>query len=353
MSDVVPDPADPRPAHQTPALPALAPAGAWRRLLARLFDMWWQVILIGIVVGVGAALIAPRTIEWMSTPGGSALIGIALLIAGFAFDAVLMARFGVTPGKYLLGVRVETVAGQALTLRTALRRNLGVWVLGLGLTIPIINLITMGRQGWRVAQGRPASYDDGRYRVLALPLSLRRRLGFVLAAVVLALAVGMVGDRPGDMPAKSAARAPGAAISWTNPETGQVINIAPGWRHDIEYDADAKPVHRFLADNGRAAVLLSYEAVGPMPFEAYVRTVRESLAEHVKLDGRNEAFMGAPSWAAENFMDNPTVTRVQVRALRHGDVYWRLSTLQDYPYRDSDAAVAALNAQLWSAIVGP
>lgn len=351
MSDVVPHQIDAPTADGAPALPALAPAGAWRRFLARLFDMWWQLILIGLIVGVAVALFSPRATVWMSSPGGSALTGIVLILLGLLLDAMLMARFGATPGKYLLGVRVETVAGQPLSLRAALRRNLGVWALGLGLTIPIINLVAMGRQGWRVGEGRPASYDEGRYRVLALPLTWRRRLGFVLAALALLLAIGMAGKRSGNAPAKPAARATGAAISWTNPETGQVINIAPGWRHEIDYDEDGKPVHRFMGDNGRAAVLLSYEAVGPMPFEAYVRTVRESLAQHVKLDGRSETFMGVPSWAAENFMDNPSVTRVQVRALRHGDVYWRLSTLQDYPYRDSDRAVAALNAQLWSAIV--
>lgn len=351
MNDTGADRIDAAPADDGAALPALPAAGAWRRFLARLFDMWWQIVLIGLVVGVGLAVLGPRAMAWVMAPAGSLVLGMLLVLLGFVLDAALLARFATTPGKYLLGVRVQTIGGQPLSWRAALRRNLGVWAAGMGLAIPLLNLVLMVRQGWRVGEGRPATYDEGRYQVLALPIGWRRRLGFTLAALALVVAIGILGDQPGD-PAKPAGapQARGAPISWTNPETGNLVTIAPGWRHDMVFGDDGQPRHRFVRDGGRVAVLLSSEPVGPMPLTVFVGTVIEDMAAQVKLEGRYETFLGNPSWAAENFLDDAAVTRIEVRVLQQGGVYWRMTSVQEYPYRDTDAALGALRDQLWSTL---
>jgi len=351
MSDADADSITPAPADDGAALPALPAAGAWRRFLARLFDMWWQIVLLGLIVGVVLAMLGPRAVTWVLAPAGSLLLGMLLVLLGFVLDAALLARFASTPGKYLLGVRVQTVGGQPPSWRAALRRNLGVWSAGMGLAIPLLNLILMARQGWRVGEGRPATYDEGRFQVLALPIGWRRRLGFMLAALALLVAIGTLGDKPRDPATPAgAARAPGAPISWTNPETGNLVTIAPGWRHDMVFSDDGQPRHRFVRDGGRVAVMLSSEAVGPTPLTVFVRAVIEDMAAQVKLEGRYETFLGSPSWAAENFLDDADVTRIEVRVLQRGGVYWRMTSAQEYPYRDTDAALGALREQLWSTL---
>ncbi|WP_312518897.1 RDD family protein [Massilia sp.] len=330
--------------------PALPAAGAWRRFLARLFDLSWQLVLLGAALGACLAMFASGNLGWMQSTAGGFLLGAVLMLLGLLLDAVLLARFGSTPGKRLLGLRVLTVAGQRLPLRAAVLRNLGVWVSGLGLALPLVNLVTMGRQGWRVAQGRPASYDQDRFQVQAQPLRAWQRAKFGLALLVLLLVVGAF-NRSGPQSAPS--RTAAAPISWTNPENGQVATIAPGWSHDMVYGDDGKPRHRFVRNGGRAALLLSSEPVGPMPLAVFVRTVVDDMAAQVKLEGRYETFLGSPSWAAENFMDDRKVTRIEVRVLQHDGVYWRMTSAQEYPYRDTDATVEALRAQLWATLAAP
>jgi len=330
------------------ARPSLAAAGALRRLCARLFDMWSTTVLIALPVGLGLALLPESQRESMATTLGEQITGVLCLVLGLVLDAALLARFGTTPGKAMLGVRVEAADGQPLVLRQALRRNVHMWWAGMALTIPLLNLFTMGRQGWRLASDRPASYDQGRYRVLALPLGWNRWPTFLVIAFMLLLIVGaLLRNKPG--PGAAAPIAAGtASISWTNPDTGRITNLAPGWSHDIVYNDANRPVHRFVLDGERAAVLLSFEPIGPTPLDVYARTVRQSMQDELKLDGRFEDYLGHPSWAAENFLDDAAVTRVEVRVLRHDGSYWRMVALQDYPYRDSDAATTGLRAQLWA-----
>lgn len=347
MSDPAPDRPDAAPDDDGIVGPALPPAGAWRRFLARLFDLSWQLILLGAAVGVGMAFVAPGALAWVQSTSANILLGAILMLLGLLLDAVLLARYGTTPGKRLLGVRVLTVAAQRLSLRAAVARNMGVWVAGLALALPLLNLIAIGRQGWRVAQGRTASYDEHRFLVQALPLRIGRRVGFGLSLLALLLVVATFNRTE---PLGSPTRPTGAPISWTNPENGQVATIAPGWSHDMVYGADGKPRHRFVRNGGRAALLLSSETVGPMPLEVFVRTVVDDMAEQVKLEGRYETFLGSPSWAAENFMDDRQVTRIEVRVMQHDGLYWRMTTAQEYPYRDTDATVEALRAQLWATL---
>ena len=351
MDDARPDPSPDQPgaapAHDGPALPSLPPAGAWRRLLARVFDLSWQLVLLGVGVGLAMAFFARGALAWIGSAGGSILFGALLMLASLLLDAVLLARFGSTPGKRLLGVRLLAIDGQPPSLRAAVLRNLHLWVAGLGFGLPLLNLITLGRQGWRVGQGRSASYDEGRFLVQAQPIRPLRRIAFGVTLLALMLAMGALNRND---PQQRPGRAAGAPISWTNPENGRIATIRPGWSHDIVYGDDGRPRHRFVRDGGRAAVLLSAEPVGPTPLTVFVRTVIDDMAAQVKLAGRYETFLGAPSWAAENFIDDREVTRIEVRVLQHDGIYWRMTTAQEYPYRDTDAMVDALRTQLWATL---
>lgn len=328
--------------------PALPAAGAWRRLLARLFDMWWEILTIAIVSIFAMAALSNAFLAWAVSPGGAQMLALVFIPLAFILDAALLARFGATPGKAMLGLRVQTRDGERLTWGQATRRNFALWLAGLALTIPLLTLLTMGRQGWRVARGRPASYDEGRYQVLAQPLGWARRLAFAVLALALLLALGVMSR--GEQPQRGV-RLASAPISWTNPETGHVATIAPGWTHDVYYD-DERPVHRFVRDGDRAVVMVSSTEAGALPLKAYAEHVAEEMAGDAQQQGRFEDYLGSPSWTVDTTLADRKTTRVNARVLQHDGRYWRMTTLQDAPQRANDAAVGALRQQIWSTVTG-
>jgi len=336
------------PASDRAPRPSLPAAGAWRRLFARLFDMWWEILSIAIVSIFVMAVLSGAFLAWAVSPGGAQVLALVFIPLAFILDAALLSRFGATPGKAMLGLRVQTLDGERLSWGQATRRNLALWLAGLALTIPLLSVLTMGRQGWRVARGRAASYDEGRYQVLAQPLGWTRRLAFAALALALLLVLGVLGR--GEQPQRGA-RIASAPISWTNPETGHVATIAPGWTHDIYYDQE-RPVHRFVRDGDHAVVMVSSTPAGTLPLKAYVDNVADEMAENTRQRGRFEDFQGSPSWTVDTTLAGQEATRLNARVLQHGGRYWRMTTLQQTPYLASDAAVAALRQQLWDTVSG-
>ena len=67
---------------------------------------------------------------------------MGFLFAWVFVEALLLASFGSTPGKWLLNTRVIAQDGENPSFPKALRRSLGVWWRGLGLGLPLIGLIT-------------------------------------------------------------------------------------------------------------------------------------------------------------------------------------------------------------------
>lgn len=329
--------------------PRLPDAGAWRRLLARLFDMWWQIPLVIFVVTVSLGLAIPSFLPWVTTPRGGQVVAVVCIPLAFVLDALMLANFGRSPGKALLGLRLVTYKGQHLGLGAAIRRNLLMWIAGLAFTIPLLCLVTAARQGIRVARGRGASYDAGRYRVEARPLGWWRRIGVGGALLMLALILAMLA-RLGNQTDEPLPEPVSAAFTWTNPETGDAVTVPPGWEYRMLTGEDDLPLHEFQLSDGRAALLLSVQPAGVATLVDMTRDTNV-LLEHVEMgSGRQEPFLGSPSWAAEGFADNDTVTRLEVRVVHHDARYWRVMAAQEYPYRDSEDRVDALRELLWSSV---
>lgn len=340
-------------ADEALAGPPLPPAGAWRRFFARLFDMWWQIPLVAFTLTVVLSLLSPAFLAWATSPLGAQLFAFVCIPFAFALDAALLARFGRSPGKALLGLRVTTCDGDRLRFRAALLRNLHMWLAGLALTIPLLNLVTMARQGLRIGEDLPTSYDEGKYRVDARPLGWRRVLGFIGALLLMGVILGLLA-RPGhdDTPA-SAPEPSGAATTWINPETGNTVTVPPAWRHHVRPDADGRTLYQFDLFNGRAAVVLSAQPAGVATLADMARDSSAALEDVEMGAGRFEDFLGHPSWAAEGFSSDDDNTRFEVRVLQRAGVYWKVILVQDYPYKDTDARADALRDLLWSTVAQP
>ena len=109
--------------------------GPWRRFLARWLDLWLASMLTSAILLLGGVNPAntPRFVSWL-------ISSAALLI----LEPICLHFFAATPGKAALGVSVRAWDGDRLGLGEAFSRTWKVFVFGLGLNIPVVNLVTGG-----------------------------------------------------------------------------------------------------------------------------------------------------------------------------------------------------------------
>ena len=172
------------PRARRPAAPALssevpAPAGdaAWGnaaparpglRLVARLID-WLLVFLL-------IALALPRA-------------AVLLSFLWFPVEALLLSRWGFTPGKWLLRIAVRDREGRRLAFREAFRRSALVWAYGVGADTPFgLATAVLAYDGLK---RKGTTYWDtvGGYEVHHLPVGAARA---VAAALLVVLGVAAV-----------------------------------------------------------------------------------------------------------------------------------------------------------------
>ncbi len=135
-------------------------ARPWARFWARSVDMLVSAGLLGVMLGI----VAPSLFEpgsSIASGSGSVIFALITLPLAMVVDAGVYALFGNTLGKLIAGVKVLTTDGQKLTFAAYLHRNLGLYVQGYGLGIPLVNFGLMiycwrkaaggGTLGWDVA----------------------------------------------------------------------------------------------------------------------------------------------------------------------------------------------------------
>jgi uncharacterized RDD family membrane protein YckC len=158
-----------------PPLQAQASPHLIRRFWARWFDLylysgfWWLGMWLA-----GRDIGAVMSNIWLI---------LFQFVPWFAIEAVLLHRFGTTPGKWLLGIGVRNEDGSLLALPQAVRRSLRVMFLGIGLGWGIVALICqimavfttkrLGRPLWDMAGGHQlVSSPLGPLRIAAYAVGL-------------------------------------------------------------------------------------------------------------------------------------------------------------------------------------
>ena len=118
-----------------------APFRAWPRLGARVIDfLLYRSILHFFSIACGVNL-------WNRVESsGWVVIGIVLPV--ILMEAAMVGSLGFTPGKWLLGLRVETLGGQRLSTGQALVRSMRVWVLGMGMFLFLMMIIGCSMSLW-------------------------------------------------------------------------------------------------------------------------------------------------------------------------------------------------------------
>lgn len=119
----------------------------WVRFTARLFDYALFFFLVSLVAGRAASV--PPFEHWVPLE----------YLAWVPLEALLLWTLGTTPGKWLLKVRLKRGFSKRIDFESALRRSFGVWVKGMGLGIPIINVLCMLASYHRLRVLRTTSWD--------------------------------------------------------------------------------------------------------------------------------------------------------------------------------------------------
>ncbi len=136
-------------------------AAPWPRLWARLLDTSIYIGVIALVVGIFLPEFFSRDV--FEGRAGSQLIGLVLLPFALIMDSIVVVVFGNSLGKALVGLRLETLQNRRLNFSTAAKRNLGVYLQGLGLGIPIVSLVQYSMNFSKLKEGKQTNWDQANF----------------------------------------------------------------------------------------------------------------------------------------------------------------------------------------------
>ena len=169
----------------------------WRRFFARFLDhgLWMSLVCFFYIV-----VMRIRPLPGDFWRAFITVFGMALFIPA---EALMLSRFGTTPGKFALGIRIESIQGGNLTWQEALRRSCNVYVQGTGCCIPLLEPAIMfaryckmtGRvaRGFILAGPQDLDWDEeteiiyecgSRKRFLTVVLTISLTLGICLATTL-------------------------------------------------------------------------------------------------------------------------------------------------------------------------
>jgi uncharacterized RDD family membrane protein YckC len=325
-------------------------ATRWPRFFARMFDTWWEVMLVAFVLSFVLARYSAEYLEWLARPGSAMFFGLLCLPVALVLDAVLYRIFGNTPGKALLGLRVTSLRGQPLTFAEFAGRNLNLWMSGLALGIPIVILFTCAMQSRRLGLGQPATYDERpAYRVYAEPAGWLRATALVGSFLGLFVIYGYLKTLEMDADAKASHLASAKPYYWENPITKRTASISPKWKHTVQQNADGQSVYLFTEQLDRALVIFANETMDRLTLQDYVKALQTGNVKNMQFSdgGRFTARDGKQVWDGSGTMLTGDTNRLHVQVVKDGGTFWRVVTVQMLPYEYSSAAVGELQGALW------
>jgi uncharacterized RDD family membrane protein YckC len=328
-------------------------ANRWARFFARLFDVWWETLLVVFVSAFVLSRYSGPFIAWINTPGASQLYGIICMPFALVFDAILYRVLGNTPGKALLGIKVKTSEGNKLSFLQYLFRNLSVWVKGFALGLPLINLITMSIQSSRLGKGLEASYDEGSgYTVRSKSSNWIRKISFGLAFLCLlgVMAALNVIDKKAEREARLASIQ--KDYSWENPKTFRNIKVDSKWKLTTEPGKNGVSTYVFTEVVGYAVVILAMEEFPGYSLSQYSQAFQKGTSANMSFSDGGRIFErdGRQYWEGSGSMVGVDNSRVNVQVSQFGPAFWRVVTVQTTPYDYSNAMVDKLKTSLWSTL---
>lgn len=156
-----------------------------RRFFARWFDLLlWSSFYMCAMHLSGANLKAMMMNFWFN---------YLMMIVWILAEASMIHAWGATPGKWLLGLRVMRADGAALPVGLSLLRSIRVYLMGMGMSHPILLPLCHGFSWWFVRKNGSALWDGSSgIRVSLRSISPWRWLAFFFTAFMVINLSGMI-----------------------------------------------------------------------------------------------------------------------------------------------------------------
>ncbi|WP_158515695.1 RDD family protein [Pararhizobium polonicum] len=294
-------------------------AGPWERLWARLLDVYIFTLVLGGAAAVLADLYMPSFLVGFFNLPGVLLDIIFLPFAGLA-AAAIMRITGTTIGKAIVGIKVRRLSGPN-TLPFLLKREFKVWIFGLGIGLPLINLITMINQHRHISKTGSAGYDQGVAQVTSRGSLARCSVAALAFAAILFSAWHL------EAIDKSAADDVKITREWTNPATGGRTVVSKTWTFK-ELKAEFGSTFHFSSSHLLAEMVLGYEPLDQDnidPF-TYGEALQEVISEDLRVtsEWKPVEVAGIKSVRATAVHKTAADTNVEITVTVVGRSAWRL-----------------------------
>lgn len=142
----------PEPALRADKIPY--PFCPWRRFFARWLDRLLTGLLWSALLGVLFHVNMTGRTGLQAALDAAVVLGLTLIL-----EPIFLHCFGATPGKWIMGLRLEGEGGRKLSLADARARTWGMLWRGEGLTLPIYGLIRLWKSYRSCEGGEEASWD--------------------------------------------------------------------------------------------------------------------------------------------------------------------------------------------------
>ena len=291
---------------------AVPTAGPWSRYFARQIDLTlWAVVSVG-ALAFALIIFAPQ-LFYSLTEANSAAIGMLGVALAMLVNGIVVGIFGNSIGKAIFGIRVYRVGSdKKLPFLTSLKRELKVWVFGLGIGFPLATLVTVIIQFRKVSSGKPAGYDKGEFLVQQKAGSGRITLGIIISLLLIGAAGAL--NAWGSIPTQH------TMVSWNNPDSGKSTTLSSAWQYDRQTVEGATSSTFINTDIGEQ-ILIGVESFPNGSLGQYTLALGQSLSADATLSG----------W--ENVSANTSTATGKLReggypmdlyVFKVGNRYWRI-----------------------------
>jgi hypothetical protein len=163
-------------------------ASPWQRYWSKALDFYIYFIFL-VLIATPIGIISEDT--------NPLLMSVALLPVSIMIDAFIIANFGNSVGRALIGIRVEKVDGDELALNQALSRGLRVYFFGMGMGVPLVSFFTYLRNLKKLEKKRVTSWDEALDTNVYQTSNTPART-WVTALLAVAIALGLMSLNTGD-----------------------------------------------------------------------------------------------------------------------------------------------------------
>lgn len=324
------------------------------RLLARLFDLWWEMVLVNLGLGALLTNTSDSFALWISMPGSPQVFVLCCLPLALILDALVYTACGNTLGKLLLGIKILTADGTRLSFIQYAKRNLKLWASGLAFGIPVFNLLTCVYQYRKLTSTGTTTYDKhDAVLIETTKTHWLKTTAFICLFVALVLTQVVLSEmaRQARLSRSGAAVVP-HSTPWENPTTRLNAQIPENWVYEGETGSVGKQQFRFREKADTASVILGIEQFKGYDLYRYVGAFKDAARAEMSFaeDGVYASRNGRKTWHAVGVLTKFPDFVLNVEITQTGDRFWRIVTLQTHLSSNTDATVETLSETLWRTI---